>query len=161
MTLMQADREGTREFIEQLPEGLPVTEMGSLGSLDDALKASDYPEQWLTPQERRRVKAAAARTRTAISATSSLARSSGRPDHGHQRLHPGLRVRRPHHRAGVAPSRVSVREGLRYQDLNLIPSVPPRSRSARRTRRKAVSISSPSASLVTRSRRVNVGRGSR
>jgi hypothetical protein len=59
MTLMQADREGTREFIEQLPEGLPVTEMGSLGSLDDALKASDYPEQWLTPQERRRVKAAA------------------------------------------------------------------------------------------------------
>lgn len=60
MTLMTADREGTREFIEHLPEGLPVTEMGNLGSLDDALKASDYPEQWLTPGERRRVKVAAA-----------------------------------------------------------------------------------------------------
>lgn len=60
MTLMTADREGTREFIEALPEGLPVTEMGNLGSLDDALKASDYPEQWLTPAERRRVKVAAA-----------------------------------------------------------------------------------------------------
>lgn len=60
MTLMTADRDGTREFIEKLPEGLPVTEMGNLGSLDDALKASDYPEAWLTPAERRRVKVAAA-----------------------------------------------------------------------------------------------------
>jgi hypothetical protein len=60
MTLMQADREGTREFIDNLPEGLPVTEMGNLGGLDDALKASDYPDSWLTPAERRRVKVAAA-----------------------------------------------------------------------------------------------------
>lgn len=60
MTLMQADREGTRHFIEQLPEGLPVTEMGTLGTLDDALKASDYPEQWLTAGERRRIKKASA-----------------------------------------------------------------------------------------------------
>lgn len=58
MTLMNADRDGTREFITNLPEGLPVTEMGTLGSLEDALKASDYPEVWLTPGERRRVKAA-------------------------------------------------------------------------------------------------------
>lgn len=55
MTLMTADRDGTREFIEKLPEGLPVTEMGNLGSLEDTLKASDYPTSWLTPAERRRV----------------------------------------------------------------------------------------------------------
>jgi hypothetical protein len=60
MTLMQADRDGTRKFIEDLPEGLPVTEMGNLGSLDDALKASDYPEGWLTAGERRRIKKAQA-----------------------------------------------------------------------------------------------------
>jgi hypothetical protein len=60
MTLMKADREGTRKFIEDLPEGLPVTEMGNLGTLEDALKASDYPETWLNPAERRRIKAAQA-----------------------------------------------------------------------------------------------------
>jgi hypothetical protein len=60
MTLMQADREGTREFIDKLPEGLPVTEMGNLGSLEDALKASDYPDGWLTAGERRRIKKAQA-----------------------------------------------------------------------------------------------------
>lgn len=61
MSLMQADREGTREFIDGLPESLPMQrEYGGMGELDDALKASDYPEQWLAPGERRRVKAAQA-----------------------------------------------------------------------------------------------------
>lgn len=60
MQLMKADRDGTREFIDGLPESLPMHEYGSLGELDDALKASDYPEQWLSPTERRRVKAAQA-----------------------------------------------------------------------------------------------------
>lgn len=61
MTLMKADRDGTREFIDSLPQSLPMQrEVGGLGDLDDALKASDYPESWLAPGERRRIKAAQA-----------------------------------------------------------------------------------------------------
>lgn len=60
MTLMKADRDGTREFVDKLPESLPTEHLGTLGDLEDTLKASDYPEQWLAPAERRRVEAAKA-----------------------------------------------------------------------------------------------------
>jgi hypothetical protein len=59
MSLMQRDREGTRGFVDSLPESLPVgPEYGGMGDLDDSLKASEYPEQWLAPSERRRVETA-------------------------------------------------------------------------------------------------------
>lgn len=60
MKLMKADRPGTREFIDGLAQSLPVQEVGSLGDLDDALKASDYEESWLSPGERRRIETARA-----------------------------------------------------------------------------------------------------
>jgi hypothetical protein len=52
--LMSRDPEGTREFVEALPEGLPVRELGSMGGLGDAEKAA-YPESWLTPGERAQI----------------------------------------------------------------------------------------------------------
>lgn len=55
MTLMKADRDGTRTFIDGLAASLPMNEVGSLGELDDTLKASDYEESWLSPGERHRI----------------------------------------------------------------------------------------------------------
>ena len=55
---MTLDPEGTRDAIQKLPETLPVGELGSMGSLDDSVKASEYPGHWLSPAERRNLKAA-------------------------------------------------------------------------------------------------------
>jgi hypothetical protein len=58
LQLMSVDRAAMRDFVNRLPESLPVTEIGSMGSLDDPAKASDYPGHWLNPSERRNLKAA-------------------------------------------------------------------------------------------------------
>lgn len=60
MKLMKADREGTVAFIDDLPEALPIHEYGSMGDMDEVMKASEYPEIWLAPGERRRISLARA-----------------------------------------------------------------------------------------------------